>query len=369
MAALLLEVSPANQTPGDILASAATKRRVVLASLAGLLLVSLLLAIAIGAYSLSLPQLLAALFSPLLAGDASADSFAAAQIVWNIRLPRVLLAAIAGAGLALAGCALQGLFRNPLADPGLIGVASGAALFAAAAIVFAPFLVGPISRSLGLFILPVAAFAGSLLAASVIFKLAQHEGRTAVLMMLLAGIAINAICGAGIGLLVYVASDEQLRSITMWTLGSLAAASWPVVAVTSCALAIGCVAVLRQRAALDALCLGEDNAAQMGIDLQRTKRVVVLATTLMVAACVAFTGIIGFVGLVAPHMVRLLAGPGQRLLMPASACLGAAIMVTADLLARTLAAPAEIPIGVITALLGAPLFLGLLARQRQQFNP
>lgn len=334
------------------------------ALLALALMMAVVCGVALGAYAIPLPRLGDALLMRAGEGLAAAD----VHVLWSIRLPRVLLAVICGAALALGGCALQGLFRNPLADPGLIGLSAGAALAAALAIVLGGQLFGPLARSFGLYLIPAAALLGAALAAWLILRLASHHGRTSVLMLLLAGIAINALCGAIIGGLQFVANDDQLRNLTFWTLGSLAQGRWPVVAITAAALGLGGVVLWRLRLQLDALNLGESAAYHLGVDVQRLKLWLLAAVTLMVGVSVAFTGIIGFIGLVAPHIVRTWLGPSHRHALLASALLGAVLLVSADLAARTWVAPAEMPVGVLTSLLGTPFFLMLLARRRHGFD-
>ena len=285
-------------------------------------------------------------------------------IVWSIRLPRIVLALAVGAGLAVSGAAMQGLFRNPLADPGLIGVSAGAAAGAVVALV-ARWLLAPV---LGLIpeplLVPVAAFGGGLLATWIVYTIATRDGHTSVATMLLAGIAVNAAAGALIGLMTYAADDAELRSLTLWTLGSVAAADW--------ASALGCLAVVaaatcvfvRRHQSFDAFLLGETEAHSLGIDTQRFQRWTVALTAVVVGICVSFSGLIAFVGLVAPHIVRLWAGPSHRVVLPGAALLGGAMLVAADTLARTVVSPAELPIGIVTSLLGAPFFIALLMRRR-----
>jgi iron complex transport system permease protein len=297
-------------------------------------------------------------------------AYAAQQetILLAIRLPRVLLGGLIGAGLATAGAAMQGLFRNPLADPGLVGVSSGAAFAVVSMIVLGATAFHGVTRLLGPFTLPAAAFGGGVVTTLVIYWLASLSGRTVVTTMLLAGIAVNALTGAGIGLLTFVATDAQLRTITFWSLGSLGGATWASVgAVVPCiGLAVVCLVGLAR--ALNVLLLGESEAGHLGIDIERVKRVVILCVALAVGAAVSVAGIIGFIGLVVPHLLRLVLGPDHRYLLPGSALLGASLLLGADLVARTLTAPAELPIGIVTALLGAPFFLWLLLRHRQQWG-
>lgn len=292
----------------------------------------------------------------LLSGTLSEQQEA---VLYSIRLPRILLAALVGAVLAVSGAALQGLFRNPLADPGLIGIASGAALAAAAMIV----LTGPLRGVFGLYGLAVAAFAGGLLTCLLIFRFARRHGSFSVTCMLLAGIAINALAGAATGFLTYLSDDQQLRTLTFWTMGSLGGALWPMVLVCGSVAVPVLVILIRSARALNVLLLGEDEARHLGVNAEALKRRIVICTALSVGAAVAVSGIIGFVGLVVPHLIRLAIGPDHRILMPASALLGAVLLTGADTLARTLLAPAELPVGILTSLIGGPMFLWLLSRQ------
>ncbi|WP_159999310.1 iron ABC transporter permease [Roseomonas sp. 18066] len=285
-----------------------------------------------------------------------------AAVLTVIRLPRALLAAMIGAGLGAAGAVMQGLFRNPLADPGLIGVSAGAGLGAVASIVFAAPLLALAGGRLGLWLMPLAAFAGGLGATLLITRLAQREGVTAVATLLLAGVAVNALAAALTGLLIFMADERQARDITFWTLGSIAGARWSQLPVVMVLVLAPTLALLRLARPLNALVLGEAEAFFLGLKVERVKRMATILAAIAVSAGVAFTGLIGFVGLVVPHLVRLVCGADHRLVLPLSALLGAALLVLADLAARSLAAPAELPVGVVTALLGAPFFLWLLRR-------
>lgn len=296
-------------------------------------------------------------------GVASDPSLAReAVIVLDIRLPRTLVGLLVGAALATAGALLQGLFRNPLADPALVGVSSGSALGAAAVIVLGHrFLVGP--GPIPFAALPAAAFAGALVATSLLYAIATRRGRTSIATMLLAGVALAALASAGTGFLAFLSDDRQLRDLSFWTLGSLGGATWTKLAVV--APLIGGVLALAPvlARALNALVLGEAEAFHLGIAVEPMKRLTILAVAVAVGAAVATAGPIGFVGLVVPHALRIVAGPDHRLLLPASACLGGALLVSADMAARVVAAPAELPIGIVTALIGAPYFLWLLLRR------
>lgn len=285
-------------------------------------------------------------------------------VVWNVRLPRVLLALVAGAGLAACGVLMQALFRNPLADPALIGVSAGAGLGAVGIIVLGTTWFAGLNQLFGIWSLPLAAFAGALGTAAIVFRLASRDGQIEPTTMLLCGIAINALMGAAIGLLTFVATDEQLRNLTFWTLGSLGSASWSLLLATSVPLAAVLLASPWLAPRLNALLLGESEAIHLGVPVEQLKRVVILLTAATAGAVVAACGIIGFVGLVAPHVARLLIGPDHRGVLPLAALLGAALLTGGDLVARTLVRPAELPIGILTALIGGPFFLWLLRRRR-----
>ena len=291
-----------------------------------------------------------------------------AAVVLDIRLPRTVLAALVGASLGVAGAVLQGIFRNPLADPQLVGISPGAALAAVAWIVFGGLLAPYLPAFLLSYALPFASFAGSLLAIVLLHRLAAHEGRTPVASLLFAGIALGSLASAGVGLIIFVASDQQLREFTFWTLGSLGGSTWPRVALIApfaAAIFLGALWIAR---GLDALALGEAEAFHIGINVEWLKRIAIAIVAGGVGAAVAVSGVIGFVGLVVPHLLRLSAGPAHRTVFIGSALLGAALLTGADIFARTIAAPAELPIGVVTALIGAPFFIWLLRRNRRAFG-
>lgn len=331
----------------------------------GLLLVLVLwLSLALGPVSLPLGDTLRAALRLLglpVAADAAVQQ--AELILSQIRMPRTLLGLMVGTVLALCGVAMQGLFRNPLADPGLVGVSSGAALGAAVAIVGGA-AFGGLPEAFAPYLLSACAFVGGLLVTALVYRLGRRDGQTHVATMLLAGIALTALAGAAIGLFTYLADDATLRTLTFWNLGSLNGASyarlWPLLLAT---LAVALWLPRRARA-LNALLLGESEARHLGFDVERLKRELVLCTALGVGAAVAAAGLIGFIGLVVPHLMRLLVGPDHRLLLPASALAGASLLLLADLAARLALAPAELPIGIVTALIGAPFFLYLLVQGR-----
>jgi iron complex transport system permease protein len=327
----------------------------------GALAVAVLLSLSVGATGVSLaalPRVLVALVT-----GASDPATAREQLVLlEIRLPRLLLGAFVGSALALSGAMMQGMFRNPLADPGLIGVSSGAALAAVATIAASNGLALPLVRALGPYLLPIAAFGGGILATAVLVAVAARHGELAVGTLLLAGVALAALAGSLTGLIAYASDDRELRDLTLWMLGSLSGASWPkALAVAPFALGLA-LAVPRLVRGLNGLVLGEAEAFHLGIDVNRMKRLAIVATAAATGAAVAVSGIVGFVGIIVPHFVRLLAGPDHRIVLPGSALLGATLVLSADVLARMLVRPAELPLGVVTALLGAPLFLHLVRR-------
>lgn len=328
-----------------------------------LCLLAIWLSLALGPVSLPLLDTLRAGLR-LLGAPVSADGLEQAEmILGQIRLPRTLLGLAVGAVLALSGVAMQGLFRNPLADPGLVGVASGAALGAAVAIVGGSWL-GGIPEAFAPYLLSVFAFIGGLGVTALVYRLGRRDGQTSVATMLLAGIALTALAGSAVGLFTYLADDATLRTLTFWNLGSLNGASyerlWPLLLVAA-AVALW---LPRRAQALNALLLGESEARHLGVEVEALKRELVFCTALGVGAAVAAAGLIGFIGLVVPHVVRLLAGPDHRILLPASLLAGGALLLFADLVARLALAPAELPIGIVTAFIGAPFFLFLLIRGR-----
>jgi iron complex transport system permease protein len=285
-------------------------------------------------------------------------------VLWSIRLPRIATTIMVGAMLAASGAIMQGLFRNPLADPSLVGVSSGAGLAAAAAIVIGDkFLMLQVGQ-FPFEVLPIAAFLGALVATAALYRLATYDSRTSIAIFLLGGIAIAALANAGIGLLVFVADDRQLRDVTFWLLGSMAGSTWSKVWAIAPFLLLAIAAVPFMARGLDLLVLGEAQAFHAGVSVQSLKLVAIVVIAAVTGAAVSVAGVVGFVGIVVPHLLRLIIGPGHGLLLPASMLLGAALLLCADTAARVLAAPAEVPIGIITAAIGAPFFLALLLRQR-----
>ena len=299
----------------------------------------------------------------------SSDKDTAAQqaktILFDIRLPRICLAILIGAILAISGAVMQGLFRNPLAAPSLIGVSSGASVGASVVIVLAGAWLQSNTAS-GLSLVAVGAFIGSFLVTVLVYRLSTSALGTSVTTMLLAGIAVSALAGAVSGLLSYYADNEMLRQISIWQMGNLSTANWQRVLVLTVVAILVLSLFPRESKSLNALLLGESEARHLGIDVQQVKRKLILLTTLGIGTAVAIGGMIGFVGLIVPHIVRLLIGPDHRWLLPASALAGGVLLLLADTIARIIIAPTELPTGILTAILGAPFFIMLLVQQRRE---
>ena len=371
---------------------ATSRRRATLALLAALLLAVAAYSLTSGVISTSLwevvsalPDALAVMFSLDRSAAPRASTPQLAMILAEIRIPRLLLGLMVGAGLAICGAVMQGLFRNPMADPGLLGVSSGAALGAVLTIVLGGALFDMLGsmlggmlgdplgdplgapalwpiEAIGPWLLPAMAFAGGVASILVVHRLSVVNGKTDIATMLLAGIAVNAITGAGIGLLSYIADDAQLRDLIFWSLGSLEITDRRKLLVALVFIIPALLWLPRYAPALNANLLGEREAGHLGVEMEKIKRQLIVLVALVVGISVSLSGVIGFVGLVVPHLIRILTGPDHRLLLPASALFGATLLIGADIVARTAVAPAEIPIGIITAILGGPFFLWLLMR-------
>ncbi|MFV0358741.1 FecCD family ABC transporter permease [Tropicimonas sp.] len=285
-------------------------------------------------------------------------------VLWDIRLPRLAEGILVGAALAVSGAILQGLFRNPLADPGIIGISAGASLAAISAIVLGGLLPVALQQAAGSQLVALSAFLGALGATVLLYRMSTRHGQTSVATMLLAGIALTALGGALSGILIYMADDSQLRDLTFWNMGSLAGATWNKVLSAAPLIVLALVAAPFLARGLNGLALGEAAAAHIGVPVQRLKRVAILAVAGATGTAVAVSGGIGFVGIVVPHLLRLATGPDHRTLLPNAALLGATLLLAADMIARTIVAPAELPIGIVTAIIGAPFFLWILLRQR-----
>ncbi len=317
-----------------------------------LLFISLFSGLAFGSYSVPILDILAGKLEPLQK-----------TVLTQIRAPRVILAGFVGASLALSGASLQGLFRNPLADPGLIGVSAGAALGATSIIVlsnhFIPeFLAGP-------FLLPVAAIGGASLVIVLLFVLTRGFKTKGTTYMLLIGIAINSLAGVCIGFLTYISSDAELRSLTFWTMGSFGGVSWPLLAPAIIMISFFLVWAIPSSRNLDLLQLGEIEAQRLGVNLKKLRFNIVLSSAAIVGISVSLSGMIGFVGLVIPHLARLMGGVNHSYLLVSSAIAGSSLMIIADLIARTFVQPAELPVGLITSAIGSPFFLYLIISSKK----
>ncbi len=349
-----MSATPPIEASSAPVATAARRRASpFLVSSAALLAVAIVLGCAIG--TVPVPLL------PALFGDTELTALQRAVLV-DLRLPRVLLAAAVGAGLGVGGAVLQGLFRNPLAEPQLIGVSSGGALGAIACIVLTSRLGAP--AALAPYLLPVAAIAGALLVTSALYLFAVRKRDRGVATLLLVGIAINALAAVAIGFFTWIAKDGELRSLTYWTMGSFGGARWVTALPAMTLIGLAIVSLLPLARRLDLLQLGAVDAQRLGVSVPNLRRRIVFGAAMAVGAGVAVSGILGFVGLVVPHVVRMLGGVHHRILLPGSALLGAVLAVAADLGARTIVQPAEMPVGLLTSAIGAPFFLWLILRMR-----
>ena len=329
--------------------------------LISILLLVCVVSLMIGAYPIELKAILQIIFR-----FNTQDIYPTDQtVLLQVRLPRLIMAAFIGSALAICGAVIQGLFRNPLADPGLIGISTGAMLFVIFTIVFGGFWL---SKELQVYALPVSGFIGACLVTFLVYRLATTDNHTDITIMLLAGIAISALGGALTGIIIYMADDNQLRDITFWSMGSLANLGWGDVLFAGPILFICSVILYRFSTPLNLMLMGESVSKHSGVDVVKLKKQIIVLVAIMVSICVCLSGIIGFVGLVCPHIVRLLVGPDHRKVISLSAILGALMMAIADVVSRTLISPAELPIGIITALIGAPFFMWLLVEQKKRLR-
>jgi iron complex transport system permease protein len=337
------------------------KGRKVIATSAILLITMALLSLSIGATGVSL-DMLPSVISDLATGN-GVDTTRERLILLEIRLPRTLLAMFVGTALAVSGAMMQGLFRNPLADPGVIGVSAGAALAAVCVIALGHGIAAPVVALFGIYALPIAAFLGGMAATLVLVAVAARHGQLMIGTLLLAGIAIGALAQSLLGIIAFASDDRTLRDLTLWTLGSLSGASWTKVLAVAPFAALIVLLVPRLVRGLNGFLFGEAEAFHLGVDVETTKRLVVIATAACVGAAVAVAGIIGFLGIVVPHFVRLITGPDHAYVLPASALLGASLALGADVVARVAVAPAELPLGIVMAIIGAPVFLHLVLKR------
>jgi iron complex transport system permease protein len=345
---------------GALRIAARRSRNLLLIGLAGGLMAACFGALVIGPVAIGWHDVALALW------PGGSDASQSVQIVRQIRLPRLVLGLCVGAVLGVCGAALQGLFRNPLADPMIIGVSSGGVLGAALVIVAGKALAPQLLSAAEAVAVPIGAFTGSIAAIIAVYALGQRSAMSAVGPLILAGIAINAIAEGALGYLIFVAFDEQLRELIFWRLGSLGRTTWESLAPAALLMAGSAALMLRLAPALNAFLLGEREAVHLGVNVRLMKRQVIGLCALGVGAAVAVSGLIGFVGLAAPHIIRLFAGADHRVVLPGSALLGALLVLCADLIARTVVAPAELPIGVLTSALGGPFFLWMMSRYRRE---
>lgn len=347
-------MEPARDSRSDVFAQRHRLRVGTFIALLLLLVGAVLLSTALGQYYLSLPDL----FSILTTGPTTQTDIAS-SVVWDIRLPRIFLGFLVGAALGVAGCLMQAVFANPLAEPSIVGVTSGAGVGAALVIVFEVSI-------LGTFTVPAAAFLTSLIVTAIIYRLAHNRGKVAVVNLILTGIAVNAVCGAIISFMVYLAPTTSREQIIFWQMGSLNGSQWKHVWVVLPIVIVGFAIASRLGAQLDVLALGEKAAGHTGINVAALRMVAIVASAVLTAAAVSFAGLIGFVGLIVPHVLRTIVGPENKILLPASALAGALLIALADVAARTLIPFADLPIGIFTALVGGPTFFILLRRMMRK---
>ncbi|SDO05218.1 iron complex transport system permease protein [Pedobacter steynii] len=341
----------------------------ILLILTVVLVLTMVISSCVGAVQISFSELISII--AYHTGLSEHQNFEAQQaaVFLNLRLPRVLLGVLIGAALGVSGAAIQGLFRNPLAEPGLIGISSGATLFAVIMIVLETKIFKELTGVIGFYALSLASFIGAGLTTMLVYRIAMRNGKTIITTLLLGGIAINALAGAFIGLLTYMATDAQLRNITFWSLGSLGGASWPTVTTLLPFVLIPVFGLPFLAKSLNALALGESQAMHMGVNVKVVKRIIIAMATMAVGASVAVAGMIAFIGLIIPHILRMTFTADHRLVVPGAALLGAALLTMADLIARTVVAPAELPIGILTAMIGAPVFIYIIITERNKNNP
>lgn len=300
-----------------------------------------------------------------LISDVGSLSDADRFVLLELRLPRIVMAILIGSALAVSGTCLQGMFRNPLATPDLLGITSGASLFAALSIVLGSSLKPYLPEAVQFSMLSIMAFAGALITMVAVYNISTTNGRTNVVIMLLSGVAITALGFAVTGFLIYISKEEQLRDLTFWNLGSLSGATWSKNLILAIIITIAYTVLIRKGKALNAMMLGERDAQHLGIPVEKIKKQIVLFTALMVGTSVAFAGTIGFVGLIVPYILRLLFKSNYNIILPLAAVTGAALLLTADTVSRTMAAPGEVPIGILTAFMGAPIFIIILIKNRK----
>ncbi len=342
------------------------RQAVILGGLGIALLVTAVVALTVGAVSIPVSDVAAILLHQTGLNTTSPVDEVHEVVLHSIRIPRILLTILIGAALGISGASLQGLFRNPLVEPGLIGVSGGSAAAVVMCIVFGGALALPVTGWLHDSILSFVAFAGGLAATLVVLKLSNQFGKTNIAVMVLTGVAMNALAGALIGLAIFYADENQLRTFTFWTLGDLGGASWDKLVIAGPVLLFSSLMLVLHGNALNALALGEAEAFHLGVDTERTKRRIILFSALNAGVSVSMAGMIGFVGLVVPHVIRVSFYADNRMVLPASMLTGALLLLLADLIARTVVSPSELPIGIVTALVGAPFFIFLLLKAKNK---
>jgi len=333
--------------------------RLVMAALVAALVAAVVTATVVGAAGMSVGEAFRAFAGLFRGGTDATGNFPdwAPRLLLNLRLPRIVLALVVGAALSTAGASFQGIFRNPLAEPYLLGVSAGAALGATVAIVWKPL------TSLGIYTLPLLAFIGAVLAAFLVYRVATIGGHTSAASLLLAGVAVGSTLTAITSFLM-VATERDLHTVVVWLMGGLTTAAWNKIWITLPVVVAGFIYMMLMSRRMNLLLMGEERARELGIDSRRTRRNLMIVASLTTAAAVSFSGLIGFIGLMVPHIMRLIVGPDHRRLLPATALFGALLLLVADTVARTAMAPAEIPVGIITAATGGPFFLYLLRVRR-----
>ncbi len=344
------------------------KKNILIVMLFFLFIISLL-SITLGPVEISLKQMKDIILYNM-GLTANNDSFSQIHktVFLDIRLPRIVLAILVGLGLGTSGAILQGLFRNPLVDPGFIGVSSGAAVGAMITIMFGIYLNNFIPSYLSSFMLPILAMAGAFLTTMMVYKMSKVANKTNIMAMLLSGIAINALSGSIIGLFVSISSDSELRSFTFWTLGGLDMADWNIAMITSLFVFIPFLIIYKMQSQMDIFMLGDAESEHLGINVESLKKKIILIASIMVGVSVSFCGMIGFIGLVTPHLIRLFIGPNHKYLIPGSAILGAILLIVSDIISKTIIAPAQLPIGVVTSAIGAPFFIWLIINQKRRIS-
>jgi len=304
----------------------------------------------------------------LLSGIITNDGSVSDQdryVMMGLRLPRIVMAILIGSALAVSGTCLQGMFKNPLASPDLIGITAGASLFAALTIVLGSSIKPLIPEYLHFSLLSIMAFVGALITMMLVYTMSTSNGKTNVIVMLLSGVAITSLGFAVTGFLIYLSKDEQLRDLTFWNLGSLGGATWLKNSILAGVIGISYLFLINKGKALNAMMLGETDAQHLGIPVEKIKKQIVVFTALMVGTSVAFAGTIGFVGLIVPYILRLVFKSNYHIILPMAAVFGSTLLLTADTVSRTLVPPSEIPIGILTAFMGAPIFIAILIRSRK----